>query len=59
MLLLICALMMAAVVLEVFCFSQLGSTEKPRSKPVPAPKAAVEEKKTRLGRPIRIIQING
>jgi len=51
--------MMAAVALEVFCFSQLGSTEKPRSKPVPAPKAAVEEKKTRLGRPIRIIQING
>jgi hypothetical protein len=51
--------MLAAVVLEVFCFSQLGSTEKPEQKPVPRPKETVEEKTTRLGRPIRIIQING
>jgi hypothetical protein len=58
-LLLICTLMLAAAVLEILCLSQLGSTEQPRQKPVQRPKETAEEETTSLGRPIRIIQING
>ena len=58
MLLFIFVLMLTAVSLEIFCFSQLSTMRRPDPKPKKKPVAEKPEaKKTRLGRPIQIVQI--
>jgi hypothetical protein len=60
MIALILTLILVALLLQVFCLSQLTTTERPRPKVVRAPvEKEPEERKTALGRPIRIIKING
>ena len=58
MIALILTLMLTALTLQIFCFTRLNRTET-QPVPVKAPKPKAEdEKKTKLGRPIRIVQIN-
>ena len=59
MITLILTLMIAAIVLQVFCFTRLSS-EGPRAiarKQVTKVAEKIEEKKTSLGRPVRIIHV--
>ena len=60
MIALISTLIVVALSLQVFCFARL-SKEAPRQRKVVKVQETKkpEEKKTSLGRPIRIIQING
>lgn len=58
MIALILTLMLTALSLQVFCFARLNRGE-PQPVQIKARKQEVkEEKKTKLGRPIRIVQIN-
>ena len=60
MLVLISMLMLTALFLQVFCFMHLSKADAPSPQPARDCDAeVVEEKKTKLGRPIRIVQING
>ena len=58
MLVLISMLMLTALFLQFFCFVYLIKTDAPSPQPARDYDAEdVEEKKTKLGRPIRIVEI--
>jgi hypothetical protein len=62
MLLLICTLMLTALTLLIFTFSGLSTVDAPKTKPVKVKvveeEEETEDKKTPLGRPIKIVMLN-